>query len=1007
MATEIAQAYVQLIPSARGITGKIQSLLNPEASAAGQSAGQSLGSSLVSVMTKVIAAAGIGKAFSAALNEGASLQQSLGGIETLFKDSADKVKGFANEAYKTTGLSANAYMENVTGFSASLLQSLGGDTDKAAETANMAMIDMSDNANKMGTSMESIQMAYQGFAKQNYTMLDNLKLGYGGTKQEMQRLLADAEKLTGVKYDINNLSDVYNAIHAIQENLDITGTTAKEAASTFSGSFESMKAAAQNVLGKLALGENILPSLQALAETTSTFLFDNFFPMVGNILSGLGLVLTEGISQIASQLFGDTFGSAVYDQLSRVTGIFQTFFDMIFGSLSKQDNIDILTMLGFSEGAANQIVNIADNIRVTFENIGVVAGNVASIVIDFVGDLLGIKDGEQGVNLLGIAFESITGFIRDASESLSNFTSWLKDSPLALDALKSAVVGITSAWAGYKAVMTVIKGIEAIRNATLAITNGLMLAQFVRTGALTAAEAANAAATMGASGAFSIFNAVLAANPIGLIVTAVAALVAALIWFFTQTETGQQIWSSFVDWIKQAWQGIADFFVNLWSGISEGASTLWDGVVAAWTAYVETVKAVWGAIGTFFSDLWTGIQEFASVAWTAITSTVMAIIQPFIDGFMNIWNNISDGLTQIWEGIKMIFQGAWEFIKSIFLGAVLIIIDLVTGNFNQLGTDLSLIWEGIKNGISMIWEGIKTYFSGVVDVIVGYATGVFENFSNVLSTIWEFIKTAASMAWEWIKSTVSNLITGLIQGAQNLWNNFVNFLSSLWENIKSTASAAWAGLKSLVLGFINGLVSGAQNAWNTMSNAVSSLVSNVTGFFNQLWNIDLYSAGQAILQGFLNGLKSMWSSVTNFVGGIASWIRDHKGPIEYDRKLLIPAGTAIMKGLDQGLQDQFKDVKQTVGGMADEISDVFSGDNLDLNSSASLTKNLEAQLAMPSAQFEAHESKTVSEIAILRASMERILTAILEKSSDIYLDNDIISMKTYEQHGAIYAREGI
>ena len=1007
MATEIAQAYVQLIPSARGITGKIQSLLNPEASAAGQSAGQSLGSSLVGVMKKVIAAAGIGKAFSAALNEGASLQQSLGGIETLFKGSADKVKGYANEAYKTTGLSANAYMENVTGFSASLLQSLGGDTNKAAETANMAMIDMSDNANKMGTSMESIQMAYQGFAKQNYTMLDNLKLGYGGTKQEMQRLLADAEKLTGVKYDINNLSDVYNAIHAIQENLDITGTTAKEAASTFSGSFESMKAAAQNVLGKLALGENILPSLQALAETTSTFLFDNFLPMVGNIFSGLGLVLTEGISQIASQLFGDAFGSAVYNQLSRVTGIFQTFFDMIFGSLSKQDNIDILTMLGFSEGAANQIVNIADNIRVTFENIGVVASNVANIIVDFIGDLLGIKDGEQGVNLIGIAFESITGFIRDASESLNKFTSWLKDSPLALDALKSAVVGITSAWAGYKAVMTVIKGIEAIRNATLAITNGLMLAQFVRTGALTAAEAANAAATMGASGAFSIFNAVLAANPIGLIVTAVAALVAALIWFFTQTETGQQIWSSFVDWIKQAWQGIADFFVNLWSGISEGASTLWDGVVAAWTAYVETVKAVWGAIGTFFSDLWTGIQEFASVAWTAITSTVMAIVQPFIDGFMNIWNNISDGLTQIWEGIKMIFQGAWEFIKSIFLGAILIIIDLVTGNFNQLGADLSLIWEGIQNGISLIWEGIKTYFSGVVDVIVGYATGVFENFSNVLSTIWEFIKTATSMAWEWIKSTVSNLITGLIQGAQNLWNNFVSFLSSLWENIKSTASAAWAGLKSLVLGFINGLVSGAQTAWNNMKQGVTNVVNSVTNIFKGLANINLWEAGKAILNGFLGGLKSAWEGVTNFVGGIANWIRDHKGPIDYDRKLLIPAGNAIMQGLDQGLQERFKGVKETVGGIAGEISDVFSGDNLDINSSASVTKNLEAQLAMPSAQFEAHENKTVSEIAILRASMERILTAILEKSSDVYLDNDVISLKTYEQHGAIYAREGI
>lgn len=235
------------------------------------------------------AIAGVATAFGVmtknSLDSVARLEQNIGGIETLFKNSANTVIKNANNAYKTAGMSANDYMQNVTSFSASLLQSLSGDTAKAAKVADMAMIDMSDNANKMGSSMEDIQNAYQGFAKQNYTMLDNLKLGYGGTKTEMQRLLADAQKISGVKYDINNLSDVYNAIHVIQKNLGITGTTAKEAATTIEGSMNSAKAAYDNFL-------NGSGSAQELADAIGTAM-ENIGRNLGDIIPRLAKTVPE------------------------------------------------------------------------------------------------------------------------------------------------------------------------------------------------------------------------------------------------------------------------------------------------------------------------------------------------------------------------------------------------------------------------------------------------------------------------------------------------------------------------------------------------------------------------------------------------------------------------------------------------------------------------------------------------------------------------------------------
>lgn len=299
---ELAKAYVQIIPSAQGIGGQIKKELGGEVEPAAEETGVSAGQKLFGAIRKIAAAAGIGKVIKDSIVAGADLEQSMGGIETLFKESADQVIANAKRAYQTAGMSANDYMELTTGFSASLLSSLGNDTAKAADVADMAMTDMSDNANKMGTNMEDIKNAYQGFAKQNYTMLDNLKLGYGGTQDEMKRLLEDARKITGVTYDIDNLADVYQAIHVIQGELDITGTTAKEAASTISGSLNAMKAAYQNVMGNLALGEDIGPSLNALKETTVTFVRDNLLPAAVNVVSALPTALVSLAAQLAAPM---------------------------------------------------------------------------------------------------------------------------------------------------------------------------------------------------------------------------------------------------------------------------------------------------------------------------------------------------------------------------------------------------------------------------------------------------------------------------------------------------------------------------------------------------------------------------------------------------------------------------------------------------------------------------------------------------------------------------------
>ena len=291
--SQVATAYVQIVPSAQGIKKALEDILGKDLPNQGKRSGVSFGQQMVSSIKGVIAAAGLGAALGKALTEGAALEQSIDGVETLFKDSANQVIANAEKAYKTAGVSANSYMEQVTSFSATLLQGLGGDTETAARVADQAIVQMADNANKMGTDMASIQYAYQGFAKDNYTMLDNLKLGYGGTQAEMARLINDSGVLgNSIEVTAQTVKDVpfdkvIEAIGVIQDDLGITGTTAEEAATTISGSMASVKAAFSNVLANLTLGRNIGPSLDALATTVTVFLTDNLLPAIWNIFSSL------------------------------------------------------------------------------------------------------------------------------------------------------------------------------------------------------------------------------------------------------------------------------------------------------------------------------------------------------------------------------------------------------------------------------------------------------------------------------------------------------------------------------------------------------------------------------------------------------------------------------------------------------------------------------------------------------------------------------------------------
>lgn len=452
--------------------------------------------------------------------------------------------------------------------------------------------------------------------------------------------------------------------------------------------------------------------------------------------------------------------------------------------------------------------------------------------------------------------------------------------------------------------------------------------------------------------------------PVLGIVAAISALIAIGVLVYKNWDKiaafGKQVWknitmfvSDTANSIKKVWKSTGEWFNNLWKSIKEGADNVWTTIQEAPGKAADWIKNKWTETKEFFSSIWDGIKEAASSAWEGIVN----ILAPYVIAIKNVFQPMIDFFTNLWSQIGSIAGSAWEIIKTAVMGPILLLIDLITGNFNQLKEDASMLWTTLTTNI----QNIITTF---VDIVVAYYTALKDTVINIWNVLASTIKDVWNSFTTWIKETTNNIVNSIkqgwsnlkqgtidlfnnmIQGAKDLWNSFKAWFINLVIGTKDNIIQGWENLKQGTIDTFNNLVNGAQEAWDNLVNAVSDTVDRVTGWFDNLKNIDLLAAGKAIMDSFLEGLQNAWKSVQDFVGGIGDWIREHKGPIQYDRKLLIPAGQAIMNGLHKGLMGGFNDVQNTVGSMADFIAELFNA-NPDVDIAANLknaNKNIGAQV---------------------------------------------------------------
>nr|DAK14821.1 MAG TPA: tail tape measure [Caudoviricetes sp.] len=500
-------------------------------------------------------------------------------------------------------------------------------------------------------------------------------------------------------------------------------------------------------------------------------------------------------------------------------------------------------------------------------------------------------------------------------------------------------------------------------------------------------------------------------GPVGLVIAAIVAIGAAFVVLWNKSEGFRNffigLWDGIVNvasnaWqgIQNAWNGVVEWFSSLWNSVKETASDVWNSFLEGARPIVEGLMNVWNALKNFFSALWDGIVSVATTVWngfveflTPIVETIKGLWSGFSEFMSTIWNGIVDVATTAWNMLQSVIETVWTAIQQFITSAIEVIQNVITTGMQIVQEVWNAVWTVFTTIVQTVWTVISTIISTVLNVIAGIINTVTSIIKGDWSGAWENIKGIAQTVWEGIKSVISTVINAISTIIGTVLGTIKNTVTTIWNGIKDFISNTINNIKGTVINVANSLKDGFMNVLDSLKNGVSNAIDAVKGFFDRLWNVDLSGAGQAIMEGFLGGLKSMWGAVTDFVGGIASWIAEHKGPISYDRRLLIPAGQAIMSGFNTALMGGFEYVKSNVSGMADGIRSMFddAGSRVSAMSNAlqgNFSNNVSGTL---SATYEVNQTKEPAIINLALGSND--FRAFVSDISNIQSKEERIRLK--------------